>query len=238
MKKILLFSLFLALPLVAWPALPVQHGDSAYALSLSAGYGYNSTYLSHGDFDISAFLPVNPYCELQADIRLSTADVYSFGFQARPKFLLPVGCLYLQTQILYRDLHRNLFHEFSGAVSLGYRMDYVDFSLGCGMRLMRPFALDYHSTEQMVAEPFILTYSLRVFVRPQSADWNLYFRLSDWDDFQIERVWSPIFGLGAWYDIDSHCRLGLMADCKPTGMFHLNAAFYAASALASFSYRF
>ena len=40
------------------------------------------------------------------------------------------------------------------------------------------------------------------------------------------------------YDIDEHWRVSLDGELKITGMFHLNATFYAAYLRAGFSYRF
>ena len=40
------------------------------------------------------------------------------------------------------------------------------------------------------------------------------------------------------YDIDDHWRVHLEAETKITGMFHLNATFYAANVRMGFSYRF
>jgi len=58
------------------------------------------------------------------------------------------------------------------------------------------------------------------------------------DDYQMERMWQPLFMIGAWYDVTDHWRINMGVQCKPTGMFHLDATFYGATLRAGFSYKF
>lgn len=62
--------------------------------------------------------------------------------------------------------------------------------------------------------------------------------ISNVDDYQMERMWQPLFMVGAWYDVTNNWRLNFGVQCKPTGMFHLDATFYGATARAGFTYRF
>ncbi len=72
--------------------------DTCYSLSFSFGYGYNETYRHFGDFTAEAFLPIQPTFEGEINLRAQTANIYDFGVHLRPKFLLPVGELYFDTQ--------------------------------------------------------------------------------------------------------------------------------------------
>lgn len=228
--------ILLALPVLLLAQ--VQDGDNRYALSFNAGYAYNKTYQSYGNFDLGAYLPFNENVEAQVDMRFSTANVHSFGLQVRPKITLPVGCLYFDTRLLYRDIARNEINEYSGDVLLGYRMQYINVAIGCGMRVITPFHYEWHSVGLPVLEPFIFTYKVEGFVRPQTSKWNLSLCITNIDDYQIERVWQPLFMLGGWYNIDHNWRVRLSTECKPTGMFHLNAAFYGIDVRAGVEYRF
>ena len=57
-------------------------------------------------------------------------------------------------------------------------------------------------------------------------------------DYQIERVWQPMFMANGRYNINEHWQVNLSALCKPTGMFHLNAKYYGAEVRAGFAYQF
>ena len=116
-------------------------------------------------------------------------------------------------------------------------MDYVDVQLGVYTRSMFEFNRDWHSEDEIVTEPFGFLYSIEVFVRPQSSNWNLSFRISDTDDFQIERMWQPLFMIGGRYSLTERLSVLMQAQCKPTGMFHLNASFYGAQLRAGISYK-
>lgn len=209
-----------------------------YSVEVSAEYAYNRTYTHFANINIKAQMPVNPYFEMDAAVQLSSANVYTGAFVARPKFALPVGELFLETELLYKAFARNRQNDFCGAVSIGYRMDYVSVNVGMFGRVMNAWDTDYHSEAAYNCEPFNLLYQLWVGCRPDTCCWNIWAAVSNVDDFQMERMWQPIFRLGARYDIDSHWRTVLEAECKPTGMFHLNATLYSAYVRAGFAYRF
>lgn len=233
-KRTLLFLIFLPLLAVA----QVQPGDSTYSVSLHAGYGHNLTYGSMGNFDIDAFMPITPYFEMQANIRMSTANTYAMGVQLRPKFALPVGELFLEDRIMARLFPSDAVNEAVNTLSFGYRMQYVSVQFGMSTRLIIPQPYEWHSTESIICEPFNLLYRVEAFVRPQTSIWNISICVANMDNYQVERVWQPLFMLGSWYDVTEHWRVRLSAECKPTGMFHLNAAYYGAEARVGAEYRF
>ena len=235
MKKPLFLGLLL-LPMMAFAQ--VQSGDSQYSLSLHVGYGHNQTYGSMGNFDIDAYMPINQYFEMQTNIRLSTANFYAMGVQLRPKFALPVGEMFIEDRLMARLITRDQFNEVLQALSLGYRMEYVSFQVGMATRLMIQQPYEWHSTESIICEPFIMLYRVEAFVRPQTSKWNINMCVSNMDNYQIERVWQPMFMLGGWYDPTDHWRVRMSAECKPTGMFHLNATYYGAEVRVGAEYRF
>lgn len=236
MKKGILF-LTLLCPLWLFAGNP-GFGERHYSLSAMAEYSYNTTWGHHGNFDVQALMPFNPHFEMEAKLQFSTANVHTMALQFRPKFELPVGEMFLETDVLYRAVARNRIHDFTAALGVGYRMDHVSVTLGVFSRVMDDWDRDWHSNETYVVEPFNLLYRIEVFCRPQNNPWNLSFMFSNVDDYQMERMWQPLFSLGAWYDVNNHWRLNFAAQCKPTGMFHLDASFYGAYLRAGFSYRF
>ena len=203
-----------------------------------AEYSYNKTWGHHGNLDVQALMPINPHFEMEAKLQFSTANVYTGALQLRPKFELPVGEMFIETDLMYRAIARSRMHDMTAALGVGYRMDYVSVTLGVFCRVMDDFDRSWYSTQTYVVEPFNLLYRVEVFCRPQMNPWNLSFLISNVDDYQMERMWQPLFSIGAYYDVTEHWRLNFAAQCKPTGMFHLDATFYGATLKAGFAYRF
>ena len=238
MKK-LFFILALGSLLFATMAMAqVQPGDTTYSVSLHAGYGHNLTYGSMANFDIDAFMPINQHFEMQANVRTSTANYHSIGVQLRPKFALPKGELYLEDRLMARLIARDEVNEFLHAISLGYRMQYVDVQVGLINRVIMPLPYERNTLDKYIVEPFQLLYRLECFVRPVTSPWNIAIAISNADDYMIERPWTPMLYLGGWYDIDSHWRLRLSGKYKNAGMFHMNAHYYAAEVRVGAEYRF
>ena len=216
----------------------VQPGDTTYTVSLHTGYAHNLTYGSYANFDLDAYMPINKHFDMQANIRTSTANVHSMGVQLRPKFRLPKGELYVEDRLMMRFAMRDNYRDFVHAISVGYMMQYVNVQVGMSNRIITPLPYEHHSEDAMILEPFDAVYRVEAFVRPQSAAWNISLCLSNMDNYQIERMWAPMFYLGSWYDITPHWRIRLSGKMKLAGMFHLNAHYYGAELRAGAEYRF
>lgn len=209
-----------------------------YSISLDMGYGHNLTYGSFANFDLGAYMPLNTHFEMQANVRMSTANTYAVGVQMRPKFALPVGEMYIEDRLLTSFIRREQFLDFVHALSVGYRMQYVNVQLGMTNRVMLPPTYELRAGDTFVCEPFDLLYRLEVYVRPATSVWNLSLALANVDEYQIERMWQPMFYLGGWYDINDHWRLSLQGKLKLAGMFHLNAHYYASEVRVGAEYKF
>lgn len=235
-KRILLICIIVAsvLPAIA----QVQYGADQYALRMNIGYAHNMTYASHAVIDLDAFMPINEHFEMQADLRLSTAQNHALGLQVRPKFAVPVGEFFLEGRVLAGLYKPYGYNDFTQMIGVGYRMDYVSFELGMSTRLIIDAPYDWHSSSNIIVEPFGMCYRLEVFVRPQTSPWNISMCVSNMTDYQIERPWQPIFMAGGQYAIDKHWQVNLSALCKPTGMLHLTATYYGAEVRAGFCYKF
>lgn len=215
----------------------VQPGDTTYSVSLHAGYGHNLTYGSFANFDIDAFMPINPYFEMQANIRTSTANCHTIGIQLRPKFALPKGELYIEDRLMARFIARDQVDELLHAISIGYRMQYIDVQLGVINRVIMPLPYERNTLDKYIVEPFQLLYRVEGFVRPLTSPWNIAIAISNADNYMIERPWVPMLYLGGWYDIDEHWRIRLSGKYKNAGMFHMNAHYYAAEVRVGAEYR-
>ena len=246
MRKTILFLVVLVtLPMAAkeYISLDGGHdlrgfGEERYSLSLMAEYGYNRTWGHMGNVDIFAHMPVVKNLQLDARMQYQSANVFTGAVVVRPTIDLPVGQLFAETEVLYKGVFRNRIHDFNAALSVGWRFDYVAVQIGGFMRVMDSWDCSWHSEDTYEVEPFNLLYRLEVFARPQTNNWNISVALSNKDDWQMERMWQPMFFLHSRYDIDEHWRVHLDGQMKITGMFHLNATFYAAYLRAGFSYRF
>ena len=216
----------------------VQFGINRYSVRMNAGYNHNTTYGSHAGVDFGAFMPINEHFEMQADLRFTTANNHALGVQLRPKFAVPAGEFFLEGRLLFNLYERDGYNDLTQAIAVGYRMEYVSFQVGMSTRLIMESPYDWHSNSNIIVEPFNICYRLEVFVRPQTSPWNISLCASNMTDYQIERVWQPVFMANGRYNINDHWQVNLGALCKPTGMFHLNAKYYAAEVRAGFVYQF
>ncbi len=207
-------------------------------LSVYGNYGYNYTYDNYGGGSVIATLPINPHFELVAGIQALSTNIHTASANIRPLFPLSVGALYIDTRLLYTASFRHSLHDIAASVGIGYRMDYVDVQFGLQARMINSFYRERHSEEEIIFEAPHLLYGVEAFVRPQTSPWNISLRLANYDDFQIERMWQPIFRIGTYYDVDKNWRIVADVTCKPTGMFHLCASFYGIQARAGFAYTF
>ena len=239
MNKILCTLCLVLCPLMCvWADNSPGFGNRRYTVSGMAEYSYNKRWGHHANFNIQGLMPVNPHFEMEARVQFSTANVHTGVFQLRPKFELPVGEMFVETDICYKGVVRNRLSDITAALEVGYRMDYVSATIGIFSRVLDNWDRSWYTNETYVVEPFNMLYRIEVFCRPQDNPWNLSFMFSNADDYQMERMWQPLFSVGAWYDVTDNWRLNFAAQCKPTGMFHLDATFYGATFRTGFSYRF
>ena len=215
-----------------------MYRDTCYSVGLTGAYAYNETYAHYGSVAVNAYLPIHRYFEGAVGIRCQTANIYDFTAKLRPKFLLPVGELYFETQITYNLIKRNNLHGVCAALSLGYRMDYVQAHIGYGTRTFATIDKSKHSSETSVHEPHNLIYYVEVFVRPHTDSWNLSACVTNMTEYQMERMFTPMFILNSYVNIGSHWRLTLRGLCKPVGISNYAPSFYGAEGSVGAQYRF
>lgn len=230
--------IFALLPLFLAPVvLLADDNKKAISIKTQAEYGYNYAWRHYGTLAVSGYFPINDYFDLSAGVQANTANVYAVDGRAIVNFPLKVGRLSLENRFLYRAFAAYDTHELNAAVSVGYAMNYFRVSAGFFGKLygQSPFRSDGDNVS-FVTEPFNLLWNIEAHVRPDSCVWNLGIRAANFDDFQIERFNQPIFTLLGRYDIDAHWRIWADVACKPTGMFHVTANFYAINTHIGFIY--
>lgn len=208
-----------------------------YSIRAGAEYQYNATYGHQAAFNVMAVVPVGFHFDFQPAVQASTANYYTAALQTKAKFNLPAGRLYLKNRLVFKDVARSNMYDFCMGLSAGYEWDYIDVEVGMFSRFMDSFGRDYHSLDATLCEPFNLIYSIKGLVRPGSSRWNLTLGMSNVDIFEMERGWQPIFSMGGKFAVNNRLLLNLDAFCKPAGMFHLNAEFYAAIVRFGVTYR-
>lgn len=224
-----------------------------YSISAAGVYGYNTTWGHYGGAELRAELPINSYFLLYVNAEALSPNVYTVSANFQPRFELPTGELYLDGTLLAGIYERSRTCAYTMAASVGYRMDYVTAQVGFHSLISQDMDVHWHDESNFVVEPFNLLYKVDFRVRPHTSVWNLHFGMANFNEFQYERMWQPLFFLGAHYDLpfynvgrasdDMHgnirnLRLFCEATVKPAGMFHLAASFYGAKAKVGLAYRF
>lgn len=232
----LIISVFTLIPQSARAA--SVYRDSCYAIGMTGGYAYNNTYGHYGHISIDAFLPITYYFDAEVNVRTSTANVHDFAVHLHPKIILPVGELFLATRIQYNLFARNEFHSLSTSFCLGYRMDYVSAEIGYGSRVSAFIDLSKHTAENGISEPHNLVYRVELFARPPQAKWNISAYVTNITEYQMERMFTPIFGLRTTADIKDHWRFIFEGRCKPVGLSNFVPSFYGAEGVIGLMYRF
>ncbi|MCM1035610.1 MAG: hypothetical protein NC038_07740 [Paludibacter sp.] len=217
--------------------LMAQWQEQSTTLKCGVGYGYNYTWEHYAWIDAMAFMPINAHFEMDVAAQANLANVYTIGVTMRPKFPVKVGEVFLETRLLYKAVERNRLHDFNGGFSVGYRMDYLSLQIGIAGRIMEEMQADWHSENAPLFEPLML-YAVEAYVRPQVSRWNISARIANFDTWQTERFFQPLFMLNGRLNLTDKLRLLIGVECKPTGMFHLNASFYEAQASLGIVYAF
>ncbi len=88
-------------------------------LSFQTEYDFNRIYRSYGSFNLQALCPINPHFELDARVQAQTANIYTIAAVARPTFDVPVGQLYMETELLYKMVMRAEQQDCGAASSFG-----------------------------------------------------------------------------------------------------------------------
>lgn len=212
--------------------------ESHYSVSLGGVYGWNDTWKSHGGIDAIGYFPINQHFEATASAEYLSPKVFATTVTARPKFPLPVGEIFLDGSVHYRQLSCYKTADFILAASVGYRMDYVSVQFGLASHTTLDLERDKGTASQNVSEPFNLLYRVAFHIRPATSRWNFGGGAANYTDFEYERTWEPMFFLDGLIGIDDHFSVLLRGDLKPAGAFHLNAQFWGIAFRAGIKYTF
>jgi len=232
-KKHLQAAIAVTAVLLGTSAAFAQDVQKRYSISALGMYGWNQTWKSHGGVDIIGYLPVSRHFEASAAMELHTPKTFAVTATASPKFKLPVGEIFIDGTIHYRQMSIWGTADLNLAASVGYRMDYVSVQIG----LTPHFTLDLEQ-HQHITEPINMLYRLSVNVRPCSSRWNAGAGVANYTDFEYERTCEPMFFINGHFDINERFSIPARLDIKPAGAFHLTAQFWGISFRTGVKYTF
>ncbi len=224
--------------LLAGVALNAQtYGNDRYGISAYANYGYNTSWKNYGGFDVRGFFPMAEHFEMTANAEILTAGVFSSSITARPKFKLPVGEIFIDGTANFRNLYKFDASELVFAASAGYRMNYVSVQAGLSCKGM--FGAGGMAENSSIWEtPLNLVYRVAFRVRPLECRWNVGGGISNYDEYEYERMWQPMFFINGHYDLNDKFSLLACVRIKPTGTFQQIASFYGIDTRMGVSYKF
>ena len=174
---------------------------------------------------------------MMANTEILSSGVFAASVTARPKFKLKVGEIFIDASALCRGLFKYEVTELALAASAGYRMDYVSAQLGLFYRGM--FDTSKASGGNYVGEtPLNLVYRVAFRVRPVKCVWNVGGGITNFDEYEYERMWQPMFFIDGHFDLNEKLSLLGCIKFKQAGMFHQIVSFYGIETKWGVSYKF
>lgn len=190
--------------------------------------GYNNTYRWYGGADVKGVLHVDN-TDFSVNFEALTKNTFSLGMTVSPSFeVCENGFVFLDGTLHSRIFSKYKTYEFVYAGSAGFRMRHFSVQLGIFAKIIDDMERNAHSVENHIVEPYNLLYKVSVSIMGFDNPWDVYLVGANFNDFEYERMWQPIFTLGGRWNFKE--RLSFMAEgtLKPVGMFHGDVGFYEA----------
>jgi len=237
MRKTLLLLLICVLSLHVF-AQEKQKSSVGGNITVQGVVGYNTSWKWYSGGILKGALYLKN-TDIRLNIESLTSNVHSVGATVTPHFdVCKNGQIFLDGTLHSRIFSRNRAYEFVYSGSAGFRMRHFSVQVGVFARVMDAIGRNWHSTENYVVEPFNVLYRVAVSIKGFDHPWDIYFVGSDYNEFEYERVWQPIFTMGGRARVSERLSIVAEGTLKPTGMFHLDATFYAAWLNVGVNYKF
>ena len=179
--------------------------------------GYNNTFKWYGGADVKGVLHVDN-TDFTLNLEALTAKTYSLGMTVSQSFeVCSNGFLFLDGTLHSRIFSIYKTYEFVYAGSVGFRMRHFSAQVGLFSRTIDAFGRDWHSLEKM-----------KISVMGFDNPWDVYLIGSNYNDFEYERMWEPIFSLGGRYDFKERWSAVAEGTLEAAGIFHGTVKFYEA----------
>lgn len=237
MGKKLLLLLTCVLPLMI-SAQEKQLDNVKADITVQGVVGYNTTWKWYGGGDIKGALHLDKI-DFNLDFEGLSSNVFSIGLTASPYFdVCKNGQVFLDGTLHSRIFSRDKAYEFVYSGSAGYRMRHFSVQVGVFAKVIDAIGRDWHSIDNYIVEPFNVLWRVAASIKGFGNPWDIYFVGANYNEFEYERVWQPIFTMGGRVNINEKLSVVAEGTLKPTGMFHLDATFYAAWLKAGVNYKF
>jgi hypothetical protein len=209
-------------------------------IKVVAEYGYNYTWENFGALAAVGSFPLKDYFVANIGVKSYTSNIYALSVNAKTTFPQKYGEWRIENKLLYRAFVRNRIYELSSGLLVGFRRDYINVGIGLSARLISKFGKPSVTNQlRYIIEPFNLLYFIEGDVKRNSNRWNVGARVSNFDDFQLERPYQPIFTFIGKYSLKNK-PLTFFSEMafKPSGVFHLSANFYEIRVQIGTKYKF
>ena len=205
-----------------------KHNISADFMALGVA-GYNHTYKYYGGTDLKGVLHVDN-TDVTLNLEVLSAQTYAMGLSVSPSFeVCTNGFVFAEGTLSSRIFEKYKIFEFVYAGSVGYKMRHFSAQVGLFSRTIDDLNRDWHSTDSPVTEPFNLLYKVKVSIMGFDHPWDIYLVGGNFNDYEYERMWEPIFALGGRWDYKSRWSALAEVTMQSAGLFHGTVKFYEAT---------
>lgn len=223
-----IFLLICLLPTLFLNAQEVKKHDISADFMAQGVAGYNHTYRWYGGTDLKGVLHVDN-TDITLNFEALTEKTFSLGFTASTSFQVCTnGFVFVDGTLHTRVFPQYDAYEVVYAGSVGYKMRHFSVQLGMFSRTMDALARGWHSTDSPVTEPFNLLYKAKYSIMGFDHNWDIYFVCANYNDYEYERMWEPMFSMGGHWDFKDRWRALAEGTLKPAGQFHGTIKFYEA----------
>lgn len=236
-KKQLVFLLICLFPMMALKAQKTGRHEISADVTAQGLVGYNNTYRWYEGVDLKGVLHVDNN-DFYLNLEALTANVYSVGLSVRPNIeLCRNGFGYIDVSLHSRFFVSYKVYEYVYSASMGFKMRHFDVQLGLFTKVIDGFNRDWDAVEFTLTEAFNFLYKLRISVMGFDNPWDIYLAGANFNEFEYERMWSPLFSLGGRWDFKERWSAVAEGTLKPAGMFHGAVKFYEAVLRIGITYR-
>lgn len=188
------------------------------------------------EYDYTRTLGNGGSLALLADYQMNEAFMMSLGMQGciggphavnllwqNDLLTTQKGTLFLENRYLYRLFPQQAVQEFNALLDIGWRNRHFNFQLGLCNRYMAEIPLRNDGGMGTIFEPMNVSFCAEGHLFDNSHPWNIGARISNYDDFIIERFTLFFYCLSGYYDIQEHLRLTGEFCLHPCGTLNLSS---------------
>ena len=213
-----------------------KHSISADVMAQGV-MGYNLTYRTYGGADLKGVFHYDN-TDFIFNFEALTAKTFSLGLTVSQAFeVCHNGFVFVDGTLHSRIFAKYKTYEFVYAASAGFKMRHFSIQAGLFSRTIDAFGRDWHSLENYVTEPFNLLYKVKLSAMGFDHPWDVYAVFSNYNDYEYERMWEPIFSLGGRYDFKDRWSAVAEGTLEAAGIFHGTVKFYEAIFRVGVSFR-